>query len=124
MSDSALTREQARNALVGARFAFAAGTWLAPRLSGKIFGIDLDDNRAGVYLARLFGTRDGYLGVEVLLADDDRKSAVLRRHVAVDAADAVASVAAGVRGGLSKPSALLGTLAALGAAGLGWYAAG
>ena len=45
-------------ALAGLRAVVGASAWLAPNLSGKLFGLDPDNNPQGAYLARLFGIRD------------------------------------------------------------------
>ena len=43
--------------------AVGASAWATPRLAGKAFGLDADDNPQSPYLARLFGIRDIALGV-------------------------------------------------------------
>ena len=45
-------------ALVGLRAAVGAGSFLAPKLTGGLFGLDVDGNPQAPYLARLFGIRD------------------------------------------------------------------
>ena len=117
-----LSREQARTAVVTIRGGFAAGTWLAPTLSGALFGISRKENPAGPYLGRLFGVREAALAAEVLLAAEAARPAILRRHAAVDLADALAGYLAGRQGYLKPRAAILATAAALGTAGLGLWA--
>lgn len=50
--------EQTVQGLIGARTAIGGGSWLAPRLTGRLFGLDPDANPQAPYLARLFGARD------------------------------------------------------------------
>lgn len=120
METNTLTAAQARNALVGIRAGLGVGTLLAPRLTGRLFGIDPGANPAAVYLARLFGARELFMVAPFLFEDaDDLQRYALEAGVVVDATDAVAAMAAGARGGIGKRAAAMATVVALLAVGLG-----
>jgi hypothetical protein len=110
--------EQIVQGLMGMRGAIGAGAWLAPRLSGRVFGLDPVANPQAPYLARLFGVRDVALAVG-LNGSDEQRSRWLRIGIACDLADAAAGVFAGRRGELPKRATVLVTATALGAAALG-----
>ena len=78
-------------------------TWLAPRASGRAFGLgDVADDPRGALLGRLFGVRDVVLGSAVVFARDDVElSTALRLGLVVDTVDVAAS-ALGRRRGLSR----------------------
>ena len=89
----------ARRTLAGVRAALGVGALLAPRVTGKLFGIDVDANPAAPYLARLFGARELFMASPFLMPApglDERELA--SRAVPVDAADTVAALAAGLKG--------------------------
>ena len=93
--------------LAGIRAAVGVGALVAPRLTGRLFGIDVDANPAAPYLARLFGARELYMASPFLMTDpnlDEQELAA--RAVPVDAADTAAALAAGVRGYLPWRAAL------------------
>ena len=97
----------ARRAIAGIRAGIGVGALLAPRVTGKLFGIDTAENPAAPYLARLFGARELYLASPFLMPapglDEQELSA---RAVPVDAADTAAAVAAGLKGYLPWRAAL------------------
>lgn len=105
--------------LIGLRLAIGLGSWVAPRLSGRIFGLDARANPQLPYLARLFGARDVALAAGLLLSEGEQRSLWLQVGVACDAADAVAGLAAGTREYLGPLPAALVTATALGAGALG-----
>ena len=112
-----ITPDQARTALVSLRLGIAAGSLAAPKLTGRLFGIDAEANPAAPYLARLFGVRDGWLAVEVLAADREQGKRLLRRGVWIDATDVLSAIAAGARKQLPAGAAVMvGGTAALAAA--------
>ena len=118
--DIPITPAQARSTLVGLRTGIGIGSLLAPRLTGKIFGIDVADNPAAVYLARLFGARELFMAAPFYMEDAEELQAyALQAGVAVDSADVVAASAACVRGNLRVRSATLAALTAAVAVGLG-----
>jgi hypothetical protein len=112
--------EQLIRSLVGIRVAIGAGAWLAPRLSGRLFGLDPDANPQAAYLGRLFGIRDVALGYGLnASAGEEQRRHWLRIGVACDLADALAGLFAGRSGDLPARSAFLVTTTALAAAGMG-----
>ena len=117
-----ITREQARNTLVGMRVAIGLGSLLAPRLSGRLFGIDPDENPALPFVARLVGVRELYMAAPFLMDEGDDLDRLLQRGIPVDAIDAGAAVLATARGKVRKRTAVLGGGLALLAVCLGVYA--
>ena len=51
-------REKAINAIAIGRIVVGSIAWLAPRQSGRLFGLDPEGNPQAPYLGRLFGARD------------------------------------------------------------------
>jgi hypothetical protein len=113
-----MDRTLAKNILIGIRVAFALG-WLAPRPTGKLFGLDSDANPQGPYLGRLFAAREGLMAAQLLTAEGEELDRALTAQIAVDAADVVAAVAAGTRGYVPKKTMVMAVLAAVVAAVLG-----
>jgi hypothetical protein len=105
--------------LIGLRFVDGLGAWVAPRLFGRLFGLDPDRNPQAPYIWRLFGARDVALGVGALSTEGEERARWLQAGLACDVADTAAGVAAGARGYLGPVSAALVTGAAVGAAALG-----
>ena len=68
-------KEKAATAIAAARCAVGAGAYLAPNLSGRLFGLDPDGNPQASYLGRLFGARDVALGAGVLRSPRKQKDA-------------------------------------------------
>jgi hypothetical protein len=110
---------QAVQGLVALRGAVGAGVWLAPKSSGRLFGLDPSANPQAPYLGRLFGARDAALAFGLNGSSGAQRSQWLRIGIACDLADAAASLLAGRRGELPKLAAVLATATALAAAGLG-----
>lgn len=111
------------SALTGLRVSVGAGAWIAPRLAGRLFGLDAVANPQLPYVARLFGVRDVALGAGVQLSTGQSRKLWLQLGIACDIADAVAGLRAGRKGEISKLSTVLVTVPAicgiaLGAAGL------
>src|SRR6202162_2690326 len=111
--------EQIVQGLVGLRSAIGVGAWLAPRLSGRLFGLDPDANPQAPYLGRLFGARDAALAFGLSTSSGGQRLQCLRIGIACDLADAAAGMLAGRRGELPTRTTLLVTATALVAAGLG-----
>jgi hypothetical protein len=105
--------------LVVTRTAIGVGAWLAPRFSGRLFGLDPDANPQASYLGRLFGVRDVALGVGLSSSSGPDRQQWLRLGVACDLADAAAGVLAGRAGALPKRATVLVTGTALMAAAMG-----
>ena len=92
----------ARKTLAGLRTGLGVASLLAPRVTGGVFGIDAEANPAAPYLARLFGARELFMAAPVLLDLDGIDQRLLAEYgMAVDAADTVAALLAGVSGSLS-----------------------
>ncbi len=108
-----------RTALTGIRTLVGAGTWLAPRLSGSLFGVDAKANPQLPYVARLFAIRDLALAAGLQASDGDAMRSWVQIGIACDAADVAAGALAGRRGELSPLSTLLVTATALMGVGLG-----
>jgi hypothetical protein len=105
--------------LVGMRGAIGAGAWLAPRLSGRLFGLDPAGNPQASYLGRLFAARDAALAFGLNSSSGQQRAQWLRIGIACDLADAAAGLLAGRRGDLPARATILVTGTALGAAALG-----
>ena len=114
-----MANNQTIQGLIGLRGAVGAGAWLAPRMSGRMFGLDPDGNPQASYLGRLFGARDVALAFGLGSSSGPQRSQWLRIGVACDLADAAAGVIAGRRGDLPKFATVLVTATALAAAALG-----
>ncbi|MBK6310377.1 MAG: hypothetical protein IPF42_07245 [Candidatus Microthrix sp.] len=56
-----ITPRHARTALVGIRGCVGVGALFAPSATGKLMGIDAEENPAAPYLARLFGVRELFM---------------------------------------------------------------
>jgi hypothetical protein len=111
-------------ALIGARTAIGGGALVAPRLSGRLFGFDVEASGELPYLSRLFAVRDLALGAGLLASHGEARRTWLRIGVACDVSDALAGVVAGARGELGPLTTVLVTAAAVTAAGLGIAALG
>lgn len=109
----------ALNTLAGLRVAVGASSWAAPRLTGKLFGLDADANPQAPYLARLFGARDLALAWGALGAEGSARRQWLVAGLACDAADALAGLAAGREGYLPKLTSVLVRATALSAVAMG-----
>lgn len=114
-----MANEQAIQSLVSVRAAIGVGAWVAPRLSGRLFGLDPAGNPQAAYLGRLFGARDAALAYGLSTGNDAQRANWLRIGIACDLADAAAGIFAGRRGELPKFTTFLVTATALGAAALG-----
>lgn len=89
------------------RASVGVGALLAPRVTGRIFGIDADANPAAPYLARLFGARELFMAAPFLMpAPGLDEQELSSRAVPVDAVDTAAALAAGLKGYLPWRAAL------------------
>ena len=105
--------------LVAGRIFVGGGALVAPRLTGRIFGIDPATNPAAPFVGRLFGVRAVLMAVLACVADGEERERQLRAGVAVDLVDATAALVAGRRGQLRPVAALAAFGAAVTEAGLG-----
>src|SRR4051812_43581936 len=103
----------------GLRAWIGASAWLAPNLTGKLFGLDPDGNPQAAFMARLFGARDAALAAGTLGSTGNAQTQWLRLGLACDIADAGAAFLAGRNGTLPKHAAILAGGTALAAAGMG-----
>jgi hypothetical protein len=105
-------KEKAVNAIAAGRVGIGAAAWLAPNLSGRLFGLDPEGNPQASYLGRLFGARDVALGAGALRSPRKQKDAWVAAGMACDVADVAAGALAGVRGTLPPASAAMVTATA------------
>src|SRR3954467_10192408 len=103
----------------GLRAWIGASAWLAPNLTGRLFGLDPDSNPQAAFMARLFGARDPALAAGTLGSDGNARTQWLRLGLACDLADAGAAYLAGRNGTVPKHAAILAGGTALAAAGMG-----
>jgi hypothetical protein len=106
--------------LAGLRLAIGVGAWVAPNLTGRLFGLDPQSNPQSVYMARLFGIRDVALGIGALSASPEARRLWLQLGLLSDVADAGAAALARRDGSVSAPVALVlgGVAVAAAASGL------
>jgi hypothetical protein len=114
-----MPNDQIIQSLVGLRGAVGAGAWLAPKMSGRLFGLDPDANPQTPYIGRLFGARDVALAYGVMASEGAQRAQWLSVGIACDIADAAAGWLAGRRGELPRHSAVMVTATAIAAAALG-----
>jgi hypothetical protein len=106
-------------ALLGARTALGISTVLAPRLAGKAFFLDPDDNPQLPVIGRMWGIRNLALAAGMYAATGANRAQWWRLQAAVDALDFVAIAAEWRRGAVPGPAAALMAAAAVGATTLG-----
>jgi len=105
-------KEKAATAIAAGRVVVGAAAYLAPNLSGRLFGLDPDNNPQASYIGRLFGARDVALGAGVLRSPRKQKDAWVAAGMACDVADVGAGALAGIRGTLPPTSAAMVTATA------------
>jgi hypothetical protein len=106
-------------ALLGARTALGISTLVAPRLAGKAFLLDPDDNPQLPVIGRMWGIRNLSLAAGMYAATGADRARWWQVQVAVDALDFLAIAAEWRRGAVSGPAAGLMAATALGATALG-----
>jgi hypothetical protein len=114
-------QDKAKDAVAIGRIVVGGGTWLAPNLSGRMFGLDPEGNPQLSYVGRLFGARDVVLGAGVLRSSRKQKDAWVTAGLACDVADVAAGTLAGARGTLPPAAAALVTATAAGFAVFGYW---
>lgn len=105
--------------LTSGRAAIGAGAWIAPRLAGRLFGVNPQANRQLSFVVRLFAVRDLALAAGLQLSSPGAKKLWLQMGILSDAGDGLAAILGARRGELSTASAVLVSAAALSGAGLG-----
>lgn len=111
----------ARRVIAVLRLGFGA-SWLIPRVGGRLFGLDPDDNDGVVLLTRIFAIRDVALGAALLQASEAEGDRQVDLGIMVDSADLVALIAAAARKDIGARALVLGSLGACGAILLGLMA--
>ena len=105
-------KQKAVMAIAAGRVAIGASAYLAPNLSGRLFGLDPDGNPQASYLGRLFGARDVALGAGALRSPKKQKDSWVAAGMACDVADVGAGAMAGIRGTLPPAAAAMVTVTA------------
>ena len=116
--------ESALRQLAGLRVVIGLAALIAPRLAGKLFGLDPEANPQSSYLARLFGVRDIALGVGALSTTGEARRKWVLIGIGVDATDAVSAGLAGRDGSVSGFTATKLAAPAVAAVALGALAHG
>ena len=106
-------------ALLGARTALGVSTLLAPRLAGKAFLLDPDDNPQLPVIARMWGVRNLSLAAGMYAATGGNRAQWWRLQPAVDALDFLAIATEWRRGTVPGPAAALMAGTALAATAFG-----
>jgi hypothetical protein len=97
------------------RFIVAAGHLATPGAVAKVFGMEMRGTPAVVY-GRMFAIRNAALGLGLLRLDTvTDPQAFLKLNVVMDAVDAVAFVASGIRRDVAPRTSVLSTAVALSA---------
>ncbi len=105
--------------LSGIRLGVGVGAWVAPNLTGKVFGLDSYANPQMAFMARLFGARDVALAVGTNGTLPAQRQLWWQIGIACDLLDAGAAYLSYKDGTVPKVSAILAGGTALAAAGLG-----
>ena len=106
-------------ALLAARTALGASTLVAPRLAGRAFFLDPDENPQLPVVGRMWGIRNLSLAAGMYAATGANRTQWWRLQPAVDALDLAAILAEWRRGAVPGPAAALMGATALGASVLG-----
>jgi hypothetical protein len=111
-------------ALLGARTALGISTLLAPRVTGKAFLLDPDDNPQLPVIARMWGVRNLSLAAGMYAATGGNRAQWWRLQPAVDALDFLAIATEWRRGTVPGPAAALMAGTALAATAFGALSVG
>lgn len=114
-----MTADRRLTALIVGRLVVGGGALLAPRLTGRAFGIEPEKNPAAPYVGRLFGVRAVLMAVSLAASADIERERQLRGGVVVDIVDALAAIAALRTGGLDARAGAAAFAAAATEAALG-----
>lgn len=116
-----ITAEKALTGMLTIRTAMAASTYLAPRPSAKVYGLDPANNPQLPYLGRVYAARDLALAAGTIKTTGPTRRTLLQLCLAIDIADTVSALAAGKAGYIPRAGAAFLTAAAVSAAVLGAY---
>jgi hypothetical protein len=105
--------------LLAARTALGISTLVAPRLAGKAFFLDPDDNPQLPVIGRMWGIRNLSLAAGMYAATGANRAQWWRLQPAIDALDFFAIATEWRRGSIRGPAAGLMAATALGATVLG-----
>ena len=105
--------------LSGIRLGVGTAAWLAPDLTGKLFGLDPARNPQMAFMARLFGVRDVALAVGTGATPPAARKVWWQVGIACDLLDAGAAYLGDRNGTVPRVAALLAGTTALTAAALG-----
>ena len=105
--------------LNGGRYAVGGTSLVAPRLAGRVFGIDPEDNPAAPFIGRLFGVRAVLMAWLLSCSHGQERQRQLRAGVVVDVTDALAAVVAARTGQLAPRAATSAFAAAILEASIG-----
>ena len=122
--EMALPSTRTGRALLGARTALGISTLLAPRIAGKAFFLDPDDNPQLPVIGRMWGIRNLSLAAGMYASTGANRAQWWRLQQAVDALDFLAIAAEWRRGAIPGPAAALMAGTALGATALGALSVG
>jgi hypothetical protein len=120
-----LSPAQARKTLINVRAGVGWSAILAPRLLGRVFGLDTDAQRAMVYFARLFGVRQLIISYQLYQAQTpsstaDEMEEAIRQGILVDGCDLLSATVAGLRHDIPVRTSVMGASAAAFATILGF----
>ena len=115
----ALPSTSTGRALLAARTALGISTLLAPRLAGRAFLLDPDDNPQLAVIGRMWGIRNLSLAAGMYAASGPNRAQWWRLQPAVDALDFLAIATEWRRGSVPGPAAALMAATALVATTLG-----
>ena len=120
----ALPATRTGRALLAARTALGISALLAPRIAGKAFFLDPDDNPQLPVIGRMWGIRNLSLAAGMYAATGANRAQWWRLQPAVDALDFLAIAAEWRRGSIPGPAAALMAGTAIGATTLGALSVG
>lgn len=100
-----------------ARMLVGVLSWTAPALTARLFG--LDPNSGQPIVTQLFGAREFALGYLTATTPGDRREAVVRTGIAIDAVDAIAAARQVRAGAFGHHAIITVALGAVAFAGLG-----
>lgn len=117
-----ITAAQARTTLTAMRVALGVGSVLAPRVVGRVMGLDPKASPVFPLPAKLYGACNLAIAAALVNGDEREQQRWLRYGVAIDMFDVAAVLGGGSRGYLSKRAVVLGSATALKLAILGLLA--